>query len=1059
MKLNKKTVLLVGLLFFACEEPRRNILDSIEADMGHNNLIQEDISVSLMDQLPPTEDQFSLDSTINDMQLDLDQSTDIFFDIGEMIDDSFTDQGDPFDQGEDIDQMRPCTPCPEGLEQGEQCRCVDIDECAIAEENGEELCPESTCINHVRGFHCFSDLDEDGIDDYVDNCLGLVNPEQGDLDYDGIGDLCDDDQDGDLIVTDFDCDDRDAFLGSRLQDAECDGAPDHLNGKSNLSVGWRHTCAINDDGSLACWGGSPRIQEQDLGQYAALMIPQSQNGDTIYDWINVAAGYAYTCGIRLGGHLLCWGDDRVGQTSPPFNEEDEPYQDWVKVTAGGASQSFTCGLHLNGTVDCWGAGDDGQLSPPNLNEQEEDFTPFVDIHAGYQHVCGLLANGQISCWGSDQFGQSTVPTEPAIDLLISEGFSELSGPWVSVGAGYAHSCGLRAGGGILCWGLNTESQASPPNWDALGRPRHWSVLSVGGFHGCAVEDRGELFCWGSNYTTQSTVPTQLFGPPFQDWLEVVAGRHHSCGLRANGELLCWGWNDQGQTVPPENFRLRKPNRQDNCRDLYNPDQIDLDQDGLGDLCDDDPDGDGLTTEVEEMWGLNPLNNDSDGDGLSDAEEFGCIQNQEEEWQCPEEARQTSEGQAIDALAADSDLDGFPDIDDNCPIDDNPSQNDLDQDNIGDLCDPDQDGDGALDSDDCDPRNTSLAWTSLDSDCDGWLNTGIESEGIRSLGDRYSCALLDNGELRCAGFDMNGQVSTGIENNQVLLRRDWTWVSSGLSHTCGVAGGGIICWGLNYDGRGTAPELPLVEDSNQTAQSLAWRKVGLGVAQTCGQTVSGVIRCWGNTFNQQDQVPTLSYQRTISDWQTWDAGGFHTCGIRSDHSLQCWGGNSYQQSRVPELSINEGHWEMVSAGFEHTCGLTSSGIVKCWGGLAGLANDIPAIPESDSWWYISAGRQFSCGIYGEGQLSCWGFDTYGQLTPPEQAPTTGWLWVSTGGYHTCAYHDSDQLWCWGRNDHGETTIPPQWQLRSALPADNCPDIPNPDQSDANSNGSGDLCDND
>ena len=35
------------------------------------------------------------------------------------------------------------------------------------------------------------DADEDGINDLIDNCFGVFNPDQGDADGDGTGDACD----------------------------------------------------------------------------------------------------------------------------------------------------------------------------------------------------------------------------------------------------------------------------------------------------------------------------------------------------------------------------------------------------------------------------------------------------------------------------------------------------------------------------------------------------------------------------------------------------------------------------------------------------------------------------------------------------------------------------------------------------------------------------------------------------------------------------------------------------------------------------------------------------
>ena len=103
----------------------------------------------------------------------------------------------------------------------------------------------------------------------------------------------------------------------------------------SLVVGELHTCGLQSDGAVVCWGND------DYGQV-------SDTPAGVFKFI--AAGAHHTCATRYDDTITCWGRNDYTQSSAPSGR--------FSVIVVGTYHN--CGIHTDGTVACWGRNDYGQ---------------------------------------------------------------------------------------------------------------------------------------------------------------------------------------------------------------------------------------------------------------------------------------------------------------------------------------------------------------------------------------------------------------------------------------------------------------------------------------------------------------------------------------------------------------------------------------------------------------------------------------------------------------------------------------------------------------------------
>lgn len=231
----------------------------------------------------------------------------------------------------------------------------------------------------------------------------------------------------------------------------------------------------------------------------------------------------------------------------------------------------------------------------------------------------------------------------------------------------------------------------------------------------------------------------------------------------------------------------------------------------------------------------------------------------------------------------------------------------------------------------------------------------------TTGMNHSCVLLDTGNVKCWGRNTKGGLGDGSTEKRLKpvdvigLGSNIKAISAGEEHTCALTQNGEVkCWGWNEVGTlgdGTMKDrlTPVaVVGLEESVVSIATKSY-----HTCALLVTHKVKCWGfngygqlgdgTTQNRSIPVAVKDLNDDIVFIAVGGVGGLeigmaHTCVLKVNGIGKCWGTNTHGElgdgtntfriTPVDIVGLTEGM--MIGGGEGHTCTLIKSGAVKCWG---------------------------------------------------------------------------------------------------------------------------------
>ena len=338
------------------------------------------------------------------------------------------------------------------------------------------------------------------------------------------------------------------------------------------------------------------------------------------------------------------------------------------------------------------------------------------------------------------------------------------------------------------------------------------------------------------------------------------------------------------------------------------------------------------------------------------------------------------------------------------------------------------------------------------------STGIQIKKA-AIGGNFMCLLYTDGNVKCLGDRESGVLADGTGGDIGIYASDMgdnlsavnlgtgkyaTQVSNGSAHTCAVLNDGYLkCWGgefASYVGHGLL-DGKIGRYVGQMGDNLPYAKVGsLKVKKVAS---GGVYNC---AIFENDQMKCFGKGGAPFGY--------------ADNSIN-YGSGPYIGDSIPYVDVGSGlSVKDVSLGSNSMCVILSNDKLKCWGlgsygrlgnesedsiggSISEVGDGVPIVDLGSNYLVkqVAIGNQFGCALLdddlnGINNVKCWGRGGYGKLGLGDDNSTQGddvgemgdglsivnlgagrtAKSIGVGNTFACAYLDNDTVKCWGEGSY-------------------------------------------